>query len=563
MYLIGFATDYDGTLAHHGRVDAAAVAALERLKASGRKLVMVTGRELPDLERVFARLDLFDAVVAENGSLLHFPGSREDLVLSAAPPAELVDALRAKGVAPLSVGRGIVATWEPNEAAVLDCIHELGLEWQIIFNKGAVMVLPPGVNKATGLAAALEALELSPLNVLAIGDAENDHAFLTASGCSVAVANALDAVKATADVVTTADHGAGVIETIEALLADETAYALRAADRHRILPGPDETAALRVSDGAVLITGSSGVGKSALATAIIEKLAARSFQVCVLDPEGDYDDLPDAIVLGNAERAPTPDEVVDILRKPGGPPLVVVMLGLSARDRPGLFADLLAQIGDLRDRTARPHWLVIDEAHHMLPAEPEIGAAGLPSLLPAVVYVTVHPKAMNPAVLVDVRTLIVVGAEANEAVESFCQAVGASLPPLPPQGEEGQALFWNRKSGPPRWISVDRSRHEHQRHIRKYAKGELGEDKSFYFRGPAGALHLRAHNLTIFLQMADGVDDATWLHHLHRGDYTRWFREAIKDDALADEAMRLQDNEDSQATRRQMRALIDQRYTLS
>ena len=94
-------------------------------------------------------------------------------------------------------------------------------------------------------------------------------------------------------------------------------------------------------------------------------------------------------------------------------------------------------------------------------------------------------------------------------------------------------LFWDRASDlPPRWISVDRPHQEHQRHTRKYAEGELGEDKSFYFRGPADALNLRAHNLMIFLQMADGVDDATWLHHLHRGDYTRWFRDAIKDDDL-------------------------------
>ena len=78
---------------------------------------------------------------------------------------------------------------------MLEAIHELGLEWQIIFNKGAVMVLPPGVNKASGLAAALEALQLSPVNVVGIGDAENDHAFLSLCGCSVAVANALDAVK--------------------------------------------------------------------------------------------------------------------------------------------------------------------------------------------------------------------------------------------------------------------------------------------------------------------------------------------------------------------------------
>ena len=48
----------------------------------------------------------------------------------------------------------------------------------MIFNKGAVMILPSGVNKATGLAAALEELGLSPHNVVGVGDAENDHAFL-------------------------------------------------------------------------------------------------------------------------------------------------------------------------------------------------------------------------------------------------------------------------------------------------------------------------------------------------------------------------------------------------
>jgi hypothetical protein len=79
---------------------------------------------------------------------------------------------------PLSVCRSIVATWEPNEKVVLDTIRDLELELQIVCNKGAVMVLPVGINKASGLAAALARLQLSPLNVVGIGDAENDHAFL-------------------------------------------------------------------------------------------------------------------------------------------------------------------------------------------------------------------------------------------------------------------------------------------------------------------------------------------------------------------------------------------------
>jgi HAD superfamily hydrolase (TIGR01484 family) len=560
MYLVALATDYDGTLAHHGRVDAQTIAALERVKASGRKLLMVTGRELPDLKRVFERFDLFDVIVAENGSLLYFLETQEERTLAAAPPPELVEALRARGVHPLSVGRGIIATWEPNEATVLDCIRAMGLEWQIIFNKGAVMVLPPGVNKATGLAAALDALELSPLNVLTIGDAENDHAFLTSSGCSVAVANALQAVKETADVVTAADHGAGVIEAIDALLADERTFTARAAERRKIMLGKDDATALRPDQGGVLIAGSSGIGKSTLATAIIEKLAAQGFQICILDPEGDYDDLQDAIVLGGAQRAPVVDEALDILSKPVAQALVVNMLGLPVQERPSFFAGLLSLIHQLRTQTARPHWLVIDEAHHMLPADSETVDGSLP--LSAAIYVTVHPEAMRPKALAGVQTVIGVGPKANDVIASFCQAVDASIPALPPPGGEDRVLFWDRDSDAlPRWISVDRPEQAHQRHTRKYAEGQLGEDKSFYFRGATGALNLRAHNLMIFLQMADGVDDRTWLHHLHRGDYARWFRDAIKDDDLAEEALGVQDSADPTATRKQIRAMVERRYT--
>src|SRR6202000_639641 len=87
-----------------------------------------------------------------------------------------------------------------------------------------------------------------------------------------------------------------------------------------------------------------------------------------------------------------------------------------------------------------------------------------------------------------------------------------------------------------RGIEIPPPRHHHLRHQRKYARGDMGEDKSFYFRGPQGALNLRAQNLALFVQIAGGVDDGTWEHHLKQGDYSRWFRDAIKDDALADDA---------------------------
>jgi hydroxymethylpyrimidine pyrophosphatase-like HAD family hydrolase len=563
MYLVAFATDYDGTLAHHGRVDEPTLAALERLKASGRKLLMVTGRELPDLQQVFDRLDIFDLVVAENGALLYFPETQEERLVGAPPPPALVEALTARGVSPLSVGRGIIATWEPNGPNVLETIRELGLEWQIIFNKGAVMVLPPGVNKATGLAAALEVLKLSPLNVVAIGDAENDHAFLTACGCSIAVANALDAVKQTADLVTASDHGAGVIEAVDALISEGSELTASAARRRRIVIGAhDPEATLSIDGGSVLIAGSSGFGKSTLASALIEKLIAQGFQLCVLDPEGDYQDLEGGIVLGDAKHEPVVHEARDVLDQTDAPPLVVNMLGLKVQDRPVFFQEIIASVCDLRAKTARPHWLLIDEAHHMLPAGKQPATDILPSDLAAAIYVTVHPDQMSPVALQSVQTVLAVGPKAGDVLTSFARAVDIAAPAIPEGAEDEAVLYWNRGSGsPPRWVEADRPVQEHKRHTRKYAEGELGEDKSFYFRGPEGALNLRAQNLMIFLQMADGVDDATWLHHLHRGDYARWFRTAIKDDDLADEAEALQDGADAHATRSAMRKLIERSYT--
>ena len=152
MYFIALATDYDGTIAEDGVVADATLEALHELKQSGRKLLLVTGRQLPDLRNVLPEIALFDLIVAENGGLLFDPKTGEETLLSPQPPQVFLDALRARDV-PVSAGRCIVATWEPHQHAVLEAIRELGLELQIIFNKGAVMVLPAGVSKASGLEA--------------------------------------------------------------------------------------------------------------------------------------------------------------------------------------------------------------------------------------------------------------------------------------------------------------------------------------------------------------------------------------------------------------------------
>jgi hypothetical protein len=220
MKYAALATDYDGTIAHDGVVDEATVAALRRLRDSGRQLILVTGRELNELLQVFAHCDLFARIVAENGALVYDPILRTTRVIAPAPPPAFLAALAAKKV-PVQVGRSVVATVEPYEHAVLDAIRDLGLEWHVIFNKGSVMALPAGITKATGLKPALEELRISAEQTVGVGDAENDHAFLRMCGLSVAVANALPTLKAEADWVTAGARGAGVAELIERWLVDD------------------------------------------------------------------------------------------------------------------------------------------------------------------------------------------------------------------------------------------------------------------------------------------------------------------------------------------------------
>lgn len=214
------ATDYDGTIAHEGRVEPSLVGLLKAVRTSGRKLLLVTGRELPSLKDVFPRFAVFDLIVAENGALLYNPATNEKESLSDPIPATFIRELRQRRVAPLSLGHGIVATWRSFEDVVVETISDLGLDLQAIPNKDSIMVLPAGINKRTGLKAALSKLKLPASTVVGLGDAENDEDFLRFCGLSVAVANALKSVKRRADVVTQGEEGRGAAEILEALLAD-------------------------------------------------------------------------------------------------------------------------------------------------------------------------------------------------------------------------------------------------------------------------------------------------------------------------------------------------------
>ena len=521
------ATDYDGTLAPNGKVDAQTLEALGKLRASGRKLLLVTGRELEDLASTFNEFEIFDRIVAENGALIYDPATQKETTLAQPPPEAFAAMLRDKGVEPISAGRVIVATREPWEQATLETIRDLGLELQVIFNKGAVMVLPSGVNKATGLRCALDELGLSAHNIVAVGDGENDHAFLAACECGVAVEDALAALRERADMVVP-----GVPELIQMIIDDD----MPALSRHDILLGNAGEREIRLPayDVKAMVTGVSGGGKSTLTTGVLERLAKANYQFCAVDPEGDYQTLVDAVILGDAKKAPVVDEVISVLEKPGRN-VVVNMIGVRFDDRPAFFNKLMAAMAELRKNTGRPHWLIVDEAHHVLPAEEE------------------HPADLPRNVLLITMEAEHVHREVQEKITHWIR-VGEPL-------ERGQAEL--KFGDEVVRFEVAEAETPRVRHSRKYAAAELTEDRSFYFRGSEGKLNLRASNLMTFLQLLEGVDDETWTYHLGRGEYSNWFRENIKNKELAGEAERVEKSGGSvEETRKGIRCAVEERYTL-
>jgi GTPase SAR1 family protein len=426
------------------------------------------------------------------------------------------------------------------------------------------MVLPAGITKATGLTMALRDLRLSPHNVVGIGDGENDHAFLNLCECSVAVADAVPMLKARADIVTRTGAGLGVIELIDQLLADDLAPHASRLSRHALPLGTDPAGVevtIPAHGATVLLAGASGSGKSTLATSLLERLVERAYQFCIVDPEGDYDGFPDAVVLGEMQRPPTVTEALHALDLPEQD-VVVNLVGLPLAERPRLFGQLLPGLHQLRLRSGRPHWLIIDEAHHLLPVHWSPAADTVSASLEGALFITVHPDQLSAAVLNAVTIVIGVGPSAPATIAQLCDARGwprvqAAEPP------PGEAIIWQPPL-PPRRLTPRPPRLPRRRHQRKYAEGDVGRDRAFVFRGPSGSLNLPARNLMRFLELAAGVDDPTWLHHLRRGEYSAWFRGTIKDDRLAATAEHIEHDDQASAdeSRRRIREAVERHYTM-
>lgn len=566
MRYLALATDYDDTIATRGHLGADARAALQRLRASGRRAVLITGRTLEELVSVCPDLDPFAVVVIENGAVLHVPSRRETHELCPPVSDVLARELARRGVQPLVRGRAILATRRPHEITVLEAIRDLDLELQIVFNGHAVMVLPSGVNKGSGLRAALRELDLSIHEAVGVGNGQNDHSFLDLCECAVAVANAVDAVKAKADFTTPAATDAGVIQLIDELIATDLSTRMTGgvgdvvvlASRRDGVP-----ATFRPYGQNILVCGPSGAGKSTFATGLIERLIDRDYQICIIDPEGDYGTLDGIVTIGNRLRPPTVDEVLGRLG-PGRTNVVVNLLGIPLDDRPDFFAQLLPRLQALRARTGGPDWILIDEVHHLLPAQWGHSSFMLPQRLGETVLITHRPSEVSPAILAMMDTAVAVGPSPALTLGELARVLGLE-PPAVPRTSREEGIIWERSAGlDPYAASIVPARSARLRHLRKYAEGNLGP-RSFVFRGAAARMNLRAQNLTVFCELASGVDDDTWLYHLRRGDYSAWLAGTIKDADLAAEVAGIEQAAELAPadSRRLVGEAIDRRYMVS
>jgi len=214
------AADGDGTLVRGDKMSRRLVQAIQALRRSGRKTLLVTGETISQVEK-FPHFRLFDCVVAENGDVLFWPRTRHRRPLCGSPPQRLLRALHKARYRAIRRGHTIISFKRADPTQLAKVLRPLHLEWHVIRNRRAVMLLPSGIDKSFGLDRALKAMRLPASRVVALGDAENDSCFLGCCGLSVAVANAKRRVKTMATLTTRDPAGKGAADIISMILRDE------------------------------------------------------------------------------------------------------------------------------------------------------------------------------------------------------------------------------------------------------------------------------------------------------------------------------------------------------
>ncbi|WP_156297515.1 HAD hydrolase family protein [Mycobacterium paragordonae] len=538
------ALDLDGTLTSAGHLAPEALTAIDEARRNGLAIVLVSGRIFAELRAEFPQLtDYVDAMVLENGTVTVVDGLSHAL----APPVDggLAQALSDRGIS-CRRGEVILAIDGEHTPAVVDLIGELGLDYQIIRNRSALMVLPAGITKGTGLAVMLAAMNLSPHNTVAVGDAENDLALFGIAEIGVAVSNAVSSVRRYADLTLDKPNGTGVAELLSGPYL--TGAQRWCPPRRWVEIGTfDDLTPARVpgSQGRVAITGPAASGKSHLVGLLAERWITANYCVLLLDPEGDHihlQQLSQVQVVDAGQHLPEPADLVSTLRPQTS--IVVDMSGLPESSKSDYMHRLRLTAEAYREQHGFPHWVIYDEAH-LLGAEEHAhwtrrGGYVLSSFAPA---------ALPARELDDSDVLLTL------------------MPPAAPADIDSvRRATVQFGSGPPRLFTIADRLTAHVRHGHKYADVRLPRERQFYFHNPAGIPVAPAATLHDFCTAIAHLDQRALEYHLARGDFSRWLDGTITDRDLAARVAAWEDEleahraADLERIRRKLVRAVEERY---
>ncbi len=541
MYCRVIACDFDGTGASDGKLAPEVASALQRARGAGITTMLVTGRVLDDLRVALVDFSAFDAVVAENGAVLWFPEREQTIQLGPTPPESFLGRLRAAGI-PFEAGAVVIGTWEGHATRALALVRESGLDLQLVFNRGALMLLPSGVDKAIGVRRALQEVGRSEHNLVAFGDAENDLPLFGIAARSVAARGAVPAVAAMADEQLARPGADGVASCIDAIV--QAGGRLASPPRRRLDIGrlaDGSTAWLPLGDRNVLVSGDPRSGKSFLAGLLAERLIDERHQVCVLDPEGDHESLaerPECVLLGKHLPLPAAADLPAALRDLNAS-VVVSLTSLAHDAKPAYVCAALEGLGRERARTGLPSWILVDEAHYFFSEGPGC-CSGVLGRTGNVILATYRPSLLSAAALDSVGAYLL-RRTAIDAERYFVETLlGARGPKdrcaVEMVGEladdrtgllvDGGSACWSTFVPRPRVC-----RHVH--HGRKYVENGVPPGKAFLFRGADMNPPRTANTVREFAEAVRTVPLDTLRHHMLAGDFSRWIREVLGDAELA------------------------------